>query len=172
MRLNRSTPNFLFFLAVILQGASHYCVYGGIVPITIQARNFTVGVVANDIGVCDAVGLTFRYEARDIRRHSAAKQRLHYYDVSFGLDHLIYFNSKIRHGLQQASPDLLKAAAKRHDTLFAIRKVSPLRAVSAKREHGIDIMLVVGGEKHLGDRFIVLHINFSCKVSMGTSPLT
>jgi len=86
--------------------------------------------------VRDAVGLTFRYEARDIRRHGTAKQRLHYYDVSFGLDHLIYFDSEIRHGLQQASPDLLKAAAKRHDTLFAIRKVSPLRAVSYQLHGG------------------------------------
>jgi len=83
------------------------------------------------------------------------KQRLYHDDVSFGLDHLVYFDTEIRHGSQQAAPDLFKATPDRHEAFLAIRKVSSLCAVSAKSQHAVDIMSVIGGEKLSGDR---LHI--------------
>src|SRR6266446_5041767 len=60
------------FIAVspdILQNARLNGVDGGVVPITIQTRDFAVRVVADDIGVIDDIGLTFRYKTVDIRLH-------------------------------------------------------------------------------------------------------
>src|SRR5271156_4973129 len=77
------------FDGISLQSARHDGVDGGVVPIAIKARDLAGGVVANDVSVGDAVGLAFRYQARDIRGHGAAEQRLYDDDVSFGLDHLV-----------------------------------------------------------------------------------
>src|SRR5258706_2697338 len=146
------------FIAVspdILQSARLNGVDRGVVPITIQTRDFAVRVVAYDIGVSDAVGLAFRYKTWDIRRHCPTELRLYHDDVLFGLDHFVYLDTEIRHGPQQAAPDLFKATPDGHEAFLAIRKVSSLCAVSAKSQHAVDIMSVIGGEKLSGDR---LHI--------------
>src|SRR5260370_11481798 len=143
------------FIAVspdILQNARLNGVDGGVVPITIQTRDFAVRVVADDIGVGDAIGLAFRYKTRDIRRHGPTEQRLYHDDVSFGLDHLVYFDTEIRHGPQQAAPDLFKATPDRHEAFLAIRKVSSLCAFSAKSQHAVAIMSVIGGGKTFSAR--------------------
>ncbi len=104
----------------------------------------------------DASDLAFLHEARDIRWHRPAEQRLHHDGVLFALDHLDDFDPEIRDGLRKAAPDLFKAATDRHDTVLAIGKVSSLCAVGAKSEHAFDIMSVIGGEELLGDRFHIL----------------
>src|ERR1700692_698478 len=113
-----SKISWYLFIAVfpdILQNARLNGVDGGVVPITIQARDFAVRVVADDIGVGDAVRLAFRYQARDIRWHGPTNVRLYYDDAFFGLDHLVYFDSEVRHGAQQAAPDLFKPTPDRHE---------------------------------------------------------
>ena len=126
---------------------------GGVVPITIQAHDFALRAVADDVGVGDAVRPPFRYKARDIRRHGATEQRLYDDDVAFALDHLNYFDSEIGHCSQKAAPDLFKATPDRHVAFLAVGKIPSLRAVSAKSQHAVDVMSVVGGEKLFGDRF-------------------
>src|SRR5258708_10908545 len=87
------------FIAVspdILQNARFNGVDGGVVPITIQTRDFAVRVVADDIGVGDAIRLAFRYKTRDIPRHGPTEQRLYHHHMSFRLDHLLYFDTQIR----------------------------------------------------------------------------
>src|ERR1700733_16314681 len=79
------------------------------------------------------------------------------------LDHLVYFDTEIRHGPQQAAPDLFKTTPNRHEAFLAIRKVSSLCAVSAKSQHAFDIMSVIGGEKLSGDRLhivVFIHSHF------------
>src|SRR5271155_2005233 len=104
----------------------------------------------------DAVGLTLRYKARDIRRHRPTEQRLYYDDVTLGLDHFVYFDSEIRDGPQQTAPDFFKTTSDRHDAFLAIRKIPSFRAVSAKSQHAVDIMSVIGGEKFFGDGFHIV----------------
>src|ERR1700733_397163 len=144
-----------------LQRARLNGVDGGVVPVTIQARDFAAGVEANDVSVGYASDLTFLYKAWDVRWHSPAEQCLHHDGVLFGLDHLDNFHPEIRYGLRKAPPDLFKPAADRHDTVLAIGEVPPLCIVSAKSEHAFDVMSAVGGEKFLGDRlhiFVFIHI--------------
>jgi len=47
---------------------------------------------------------------------------------------------------------LFKATPDRHVAFLAVRKIPSLRAVSAKSQHAVDVMTVVGGEKLFGDR--------------------
>src|SRR5258705_13764686 len=82
------------FIAVspdILQNARLNGVDGGVVPITIQTRDFAVRVVADDIGGGDAIGLAFRYKTWGIRRPGPTEQPLYPHDVSFGPGHLVFF---------------------------------------------------------------------------------
>src|SRR5258708_3966592 len=78
-----------------LEGARLDCVYGGVVPIAIQAGDLAVRVEAHDVGVGNPSDLTLLYEARDIRRHRATDQRLHDDGVLFGLDHLDDFGPEV-----------------------------------------------------------------------------
>src|SRR3984885_13032334 len=96
-----SKTSWNLFIAVspdILQNARLNGVDGGVVPITIQTRDFAVRVVADDIGVGDAIGLAFRYKTRDIRRHGPPEQRLSPPGMSSGPDHLVYFDAEIPQG--------------------------------------------------------------------------
>src|SRR5260370_8133301 len=68
---------FIGFLQNRSQGACLYGVDSGVVPITIQARDFSVSVVADDVSVSDTSNLSFLYEACDIRRHRPTEQCLH-----------------------------------------------------------------------------------------------
>src|SRR5712675_1808108 len=154
---------FIGFLQNRSQGACLYGVDSGVVPITIQARDFPVSVVADDVSVSDTSNLSFLYEACDIRRHRSTEQCLHDDSVLFTWDHLDYFNPKIRYGLRKAAPDFFKTTTDRHDAVLAVRKVTSLCAVSAKSQHAINVMSVVGGKKSLGDRF---HIEIAAQ---GTS---
>src|SRR5580693_10684446 len=128
-------------------------VYGGVVPIAIQARDLAVRVEAYDVSVGDPSNLTLFYEARDIRRHRPTDQRLHYAGVLFGLDHLDDFGPEVRDGLGKAAPNLFKAAAGWHDTVLAVGDISSLRPLSTKSEHPVDVMRVISGEEFLSDRF-------------------
>src|SRR6266403_1990227 len=142
-----------------LEGARLDSVYGGVVPIAIQARDLAVRVEAYDVSVGDPSDLTLFYEARDIRRHRSTDQRLHYDGVLFGLDHLDDFGPEVGDGLRKAAPNLFKAATDWHDTILAVGDISPLSPLSAKSEHAIDVMRVISGEEFLGDRFqILIHV--------------
>src|SRR6266436_320007 len=144
---------FMGFLQNRSQGACLYGVDSGVVPITIQTRDFSVSVVANDVSVRDTSNLSFLYEACDIRRHRPTEQCLHDDSVLFTRDHLDYFDPKIRYGLRKAAPDFFKTTTDRHDAVLAVGKVTSLCAVSAKSQHAVNVMSVVGGKKSLGDRF-------------------
>src|SRR5882757_4811135 len=122
-----------------LEGARLDGVYGGVVPITIQARDLAVRVKAYDVSVADPSDLTLFYEARDIRRHRATDQRLHDDGVLFGLDHLDDFGPEVGDGPRKAAPNLFKAAADGHDTALTVGDISSLSSLSAKSEHAIDI---------------------------------
>src|SRR6266851_3073128 len=142
-----------------LEGARLDCVYGGVVPIAIQARDLAIRVEAHDVSVGDPPDLTLFYEARDIGRHRSTDQRLHDNGVLFGLDHLDNFCPEVGNGLRKAAPNLFKAATDGHDTALAIGDISSLSPLSAKSEHAIDVMRVIGGEELLGDRFqISIHV--------------
>src|SRR6266478_2781064 len=154
---------FMGFLQNRSQGACLYGVDSGVVPITIQTRDFSVSVVANDVSVGDTSNLSFLYEACDIRRHRPTEQCLHDDGVLFTWDHLDYFDPKIRYGLRKAAPDFFKTTTDRHDAVLAVRKVTSLCAVSAKSQHAVNVMGVVGGKKSLGNRF---HIGIAAQ---GTS---
>src|SRR5258707_6938925 len=136
-----------------LEGARLDSVYGGVVPIAIQARDLAVRIEAYDVCVGDPADFTLFYEAGNIRRHRSTDQRLHYDGVLFGLDHLDDFGPEVGDGLRKAAPNLFKAAADGHDTVLAIGDISSLSRHSAKSEHAIDIMRVISGEEFLSDRF-------------------
>src|SRR5271170_4531149 len=114
-------------------------VYGGVVPIAIQARDLAVRVEAYDVSVGDPSDLTIFYEARDIRRHRSTDQRLHYDGVLFGLDHLDDFGPALGAGRRKAAPNVFKTASDRHDTVLALGDISTLSPLSAKSEHADDI---------------------------------
>src|SRR5580658_8980065 len=142
-----------------LEGARLDSVYGGVVPIAIQARYLAVRVEANDVSVGDPSDLTLFYEARDIRRHRSTDQRLHYDDVLFGLDHLDDFGAEVGDGLRKAAPNLFKTATDWHDTILAVGDISSLSPLSATSEHAVDVMRVISGEEFLGHRFqISIHV--------------
>src|SRR5712671_2831673 len=142
-----------------LEGACLDSVYGGVVPIAIQARDLAVRVEAYDVSVGDPSDLTLFYEVRDIRRHRSTDQRLHYDGVLFGLDHLDDFGPEVGDGLRKAAPNLFKAATDWHDTVLAVGGISSLSPVSANGEHAVDVMRVIGGEECLSDRFqISIHV--------------
>src|SRR5882762_5789237 len=142
-----------------LEGARLDSVYGGVVPIAIQARDLAVRVEAYDVSVGDPPNLTLFYEARDIRRHRSTDQRLHYDGVLFSLDHLDDFGPEVGDGLRKAAPNLFKAAADWHDTVLAVGDISSLSPLSAKSEHAVDVMRVISGEEFLSDRFqISIHV--------------
>src|SRR5258708_16187448 len=136
-----------------LEGARLDSVYGGVVPIAIQARDLAVRVEAYNVGVGDPPDLTFFYEARDIGRHRSTDQRLHDDGVLFRLDHLDDFGPEVGNGLRKAAPNLFKAAEDWHDTVLAVRDISPLSPLCAKSEHAVDVMRVISGEEFLSDRF-------------------
>src|SRR3984957_2462587 len=142
-----------------LESARLDSVYGGVVPIAIQARDLAVRVEAYDVSVGDPSDLTLFYEARDLRRHRSTDQRLHYDRVLFGLDHLDDFGPEVGDGLRKVAPDLFKAATDWHDTVLAVGDVSSLSPLCAKSEHAVDVMRVVSGVEFLSDRFqISIHI--------------
>src|SRR5271156_6481186 len=142
-----------------LEGARLNRVYGGVVPIAIQARDLAVRVEAHDVGVGDPSDLTLFNEARNIRRHRSTDQRLHDDGVLFGLDHLDDFGPEVGDGLRKAAPNLFKAATDWHDTALTVRDISSLSALGAKSEHAVDVMRVISGEEFLGDRFqISIHV--------------
>src|SRR5258708_31042479 len=95
---------FMGFLQNRSQGACLYGVDSGVVPITIQTRDFSVPVVADDVSVGDTSNLSFLYEACDIRRHRPTEQCLHYDSVLFTCDHLDYFDPNIPYCLRIATP--------------------------------------------------------------------
>src|ERR1700689_2822883 len=136
-----------------LEGARLDTVYGGVVPIAIQARDLAVRVEAYDVSVGDPPDLTLFYESRNIRRHRSTDQRLHYDGVLFGLDHLEDFGPEVGDGLRKAAPNLLKAAPDWHDTVPTVRDISSLSPLGAKSEHAVDVMRVISGEECLGDCF-------------------
>src|SRR5882672_524895 len=144
---------FIGFLQNRLQRACLYGVDSGVVPITIQARDFSVSVVADDVSVGDTSNFSFLYEACDIRWHRPTEQCLHDDSVPSTWDHLDYFDRKIRYGLWKAAPDSFKTTTDRHDAVLAVRKVTSLCAISAKSQHAVNVMSVVGGKKSLSDRF-------------------
>src|ERR1700679_3335100 len=133
-----------------LEGARLDTVYGGVVPIAIQARDLAVRVEAHDVSVGDPPDLTLFYEARDIRRHRSTDQRLHYDGVLFGLDHLDDFGPKVGDGLRKAAPNLLKGATDLDHTVLPVGDISPFSPLSAKGEHAVDVMRVISGEEFLG----------------------
>src|SRR6202166_4113315 len=142
-----------------LEGARLDSVYGGVVPIAIQARDLAVRAEAYDVSVGDPSDLTLFYEVRDIRRHRSTDQCLHYDGVLFDLDHLDDFGPKVGDGLRKAAPNLFKAATDGHDTVLAVGDASPLGPLSAKCEHAVDVMRVISGEEFLSDRFqIYTHV--------------
>src|ERR1700687_603150 len=142
-----------------LEGARLDCVYGGVVPIAIQARDLAVRVEAYDASVGDPSDLTLFYEVRDIRRHRSTDQCLHYDGVLFGLDHFDDFGPEVGDGLRKAAPNLFKAATDRHDTVLAVGDISRLSPLSAKTEHAVYVMRVISGEEFLSDRFqISVHV--------------
>src|ERR1700722_12865855 len=98
-----------------LEGARLDSVYGGVVPIAIQAQDLAVRVEAYDVSVGDPSDLTLFYEARDIRGHRSTDQCLHYDGVLFGMDHLDDFGPEAGDGLWKAAPNLFKAATDWHD---------------------------------------------------------
>src|ERR1700691_1675240 len=142
-----------------LEGARLDTVYGGVVPIAIQARDLAVRVEANDVSVGDPSDLTLFYEARDIRRHRSTDQRLYYDGVLFGLDHLDDLGPEVGDGLRKAAPNLFKATTDWHDTVLSIGDISSLSPLSAKSEHAVDVMRGISGEEFLGDRCqISIHV--------------
>src|SRR6266446_8972919 len=142
-----------------LEGARLDSVYGGVVPIAIQARDLAVRVEAYDVSMGDPSDLTFFYEVRDIRRHRSTDQRLHYDGVLFGLDHLDDFGPEVGNGLRKAAPNLFKAATDWHDTVLAVGDISSLSPLSAKSEHAVDVMRVIGGDEVLSNRVqISIHV--------------
>src|SRR5580658_9531044 len=142
-----------------LEGARLDSVYGGVVPIAIQARDLAVRVEAYDVGVSDPSDLALFYEARDIRRHRSTDQRLHYDGVLVGLDHLDDVGPEVGDGLRKAAPNLFKATTDWHDTVLAVGDISPLSPLSAKSEHTFDVMRVISGEELLSDRCqISIHV--------------
>src|ERR1700733_2561183 len=142
-----------------LEGARLDSVYGGVVPIAIQARDLAVRVETNDVSVGDPSDLTLFYEARDIRRHRSTDQRLHYDGILFGLDHLDDFGPEVGDRLRKAAPNLFKAATNWHDTVLAVGDISSLSPLRAKSEHAVDVMRVISGEEFLSDRFqISIHV--------------
>src|SRR5271169_3613300 len=143
-----------------LQSARFDRVDGGVVPVTVQARYFTVRVIADNVRMGDAIDLALLYDARDVGRHRPAKQCLHRDGVVFAFDQFDDLDPEVRHRLREAAPDCFKAAPDRHGAVLAVRKVPSLCAVSAKRQHALDIMSVIGGEKPFGDRvqiWVVAH---------------
>src|SRR5260370_8108087 len=108
------------------EGARLDSVYGGVVPIAIQAGDLAVLVEAYDVSVGDPSVLTLFYEARDIRRHRSTDQRLHYDGVLFGLDHLDDFGPEVGDALLKARPNLFKAARNCDPTVLALAAISPL----------------------------------------------
>src|ERR1700691_4395478 len=142
-----------------LEGARLDSVYGGVVPIAIQARDLAVCIETYDVTVGDSSDLTLFYEASDIRWHRSTDQRLHYDGVVFGLDHLDDFGPEVGDRLRKAAPNVFKAATDWHDTVLAVGDISSLSPLSAKSEHAVDVMRVIGGEEFLGDRFqISIHV--------------
>src|SRR5580658_7221794 len=109
-----------------LEGARLDSVYGGVVPIAIQARDLAVRVEAYDVSMGDPSGLALFYEARHIRGHRSTDQRLHYDGVLFGLDDLDDFGPEVGDGLRKATPNLFKAATDWHDTVLAVGNISSL----------------------------------------------
>src|SRR6267142_4625906 len=97
-----------------LQRARFDRVDGGVVPVTVQARYFTVRVVADDVCMGDAIDLAFLYDARDVGRHGPAKQGLHRDGLAFALDQFDDLDPEIRDGLRESAPDILEAAPDRH----------------------------------------------------------
>src|SRR5258708_23006109 len=128
------------------EGARLDCVYGGVVPIAIQARDLAIRVEAHDVSVGDPPDLTLFYEARDIGRHRSTDQRLHDDGVLFGLDHLDDFCPEVGDGLRKTAPNLFKAATDWHDTALAGRDISPLSALSPRRSHTFDALPVISGD--------------------------
>src|SRR5271167_4677047 len=120
-----------------LEGARLDGVYGGVVPIAIQARDLAVRVAAYDVSVGDPSDLTLFYEAGDFRRHRSTDQRLHDDGVLFGLDHLDDFGPEVGDGLRKAAPNLFKAATDGHDTVLAVGHISSSSPLSAKSDHAI-----------------------------------
>jgi hypothetical protein len=143
-----------------LEGARLDSVYGGVVPIAIQARDLAVCIETYDVTVGDSSALTLFYEASDIRWHRSTDQRLHYDGVLFGLDHLDDFGPEVGNGLRKSAPNQFKAASDWHDTFLAVGDISALRPLSAKSEHTVDVMRVISGKELLGDRFqISIHVS-------------
>src|SRR5277367_1454559 len=134
-----------------LEGARLDSVYGGVIPIAIQARDLAVRDKAHNVSVGDPSHLTLFYEARDIRRHRSTDQCLHYDGVLFGLDHLDDFGPEVGDGLRKAAPNLFEAAADWHDTVLAVGDISSLSPLGAKSEHAVDVMRVISGEEPLSD---------------------
>src|SRR5258708_14068649 len=131
------------------EGARLDCVYGGVVPIAIQARDLAIRVEAHDVSVGDPPDLTLFYEARDIGRHRSTDQRLHDNGVLFGLDHLDNFCPEVGNGLRKAAPNLFKAATDWHDTPLAVRAISPLIPLTPKMAHLIPAMPALAAEEFL-----------------------
>src|SRR5258705_6451751 len=152
-----------------LEGARLDSVYGGVVPIAIQARDLAVRVEAYDVSVGDPSDLTLFYEVRDIRRHRSTDQRLHYDGVLFGLDHLDDFGPEVGDGLRKAAPNLFKAATDWHHTVLAVGDISPLSPLSAKSEHAVAVTRVISGEEFLSRGFqIAIHVTSESVRPMST----
>src|SRR5712675_1197698 len=83
------------FSGICLQSTGLDGVDGSVVPIAIQARDPALRVVADDIGVSDAINFAFLHNARDVRGHGPTEQRLHSDAVLFAQDHLDDFDAEI-----------------------------------------------------------------------------
>src|SRR5258708_19731266 len=91
-----------------LEGARLDNVYGGVVPIAIQARDLAVRVEAYDVSVGDPSDLTLFYESRDIRRHRSTNKRLHYNGVLSAFYHLDDFAPQLHSAHRQTAPHFSK----------------------------------------------------------------
>src|SRR6267142_3637626 len=149
-----------------LQSARFDRVDGGVVPVTVQARYFTVRVVADDVRMGDAIDLAFLYDPRDVGRHRPDKQSLHRDGVAFALDQFDDLDPEVRHRMREAAPDILEAAPDRHEAVLAVGQVASPGALGAQGQHAVDVVSVVCGEELLGDR---LHQRVAHRTSIGTA---
>jgi len=117
----------------------------GVVPITIQAHDFALRAVADDVGVGMRSDLPFRYKARTSAGMAPPSNALYDDDVAFAW--IISTTSTPKSGTAPAGRARFVQGHPGSHGRFSCRKEDTvLRAVSAKSQHAVDVMTIVGGE--------------------------
>jgi hypothetical protein len=137
-----------------------------IIPISVKARDLSLRIEPQEVSMGYEYDLALLRNAGRIGWNGPAHHGLDHDSVFCG-KHFDHFDSEVGDSLRKGAPDGVKAAPNRDHTVSAIGRVSPDRIISAKREHALDIVSVIGGEELAGDACEVYRGRFHRMTSCG-----